>query len=235
MLSPNDQSKAGGIVHASTVPSEKGLATAAKRSQSAAFEHTPGYSYGNAEVAGWTVSMRELEDLKISAGFTKEDERYLRVAGEVLEDQTKQIVDHWRSGIIANILNLARLSRTPEGNEIPEYLAKSNLRFQEWILDTCFRPYDQDWINYQQEIASRHTTAKKNSVDGNRSTPYVPLCDVIALIAGISATMKPYLAAKGNSAEEVNKMHRAWCKSMQLQLALWVGPYTDASQETNEW
>jgi hypothetical protein len=47
--------------------------------------------------------------------------------------------------------------------------------------------------------------------------------------------MKPYLAAKGNSAEEVDKMHRAWCKSMQLQLALWAGPYTDASQETNEW
>jgi hypothetical protein len=235
MLSPNHQSKPGVVAHRSTVPSEKGLVTAAQRGQAAAFEHIPGYSYGNTEVAGWTVSMRELEDLKISAGFTKEDERYLRVAGEVLEDQTKQIVDHWRSGIIANIPNLARLSRTPEGNEIPEYLAKSNRRFQEWILDTCFRPYDQDWINYQQEIASRHATVRENGVDGNRSTPYVPVCNVIALIAGISESMKPYLAAKGNSAEEVDKMHRAWCKSMQLQLALWAGPYTDASQETNEW
>jgi hypothetical protein len=30
---------------------------------------------------------------------------------------------------------------------------------------------------------------------------------------------QPYLAAKGNSAEEVEKMHPAWCKSMRLQLA----------------
>jgi hypothetical protein len=48
-------------------------------------------------------------------------------------------------------------------------------------------------------------------------------------------TIKPYLAAKGNSAEEVDKMHRAWCKSTQLQLALWAKPYTDAKETPNEW
>jgi hypothetical protein len=39
---------------------------------------------------------------------------------------------------------------------------------------------------------------------------------------------------EGNSAEEVGKMHRAWCKSIQMQLALWVGPYTDSGQ-LEEW
>ena len=92
-------------------------------------EHIPGYSYGTAEVAKSPVSMMEFYDLKISAGFTEEDQRYLRLAGEVLADQTRQIVEHWRSGIIAGIPNLARHSRTPEGNAIPLYLAKSNLRF----------------------------------------------------------------------------------------------------------
>ena len=67
--------------------------------------------------------MRELDDLKISTGFAEEDQRYLRLAGEVLADQTKQIVDHWRSGIIASIPNLARHTRTPEGNAIPDYMA----------------------------------------------------------------------------------------------------------------
>lgn len=198
-------------------------------------ELIPGYSYGNAEVAGSAVSISELDDLKISAGFTEEDQRYLRLAGEVLADQTKQLVEHWRSVIIASIPNLARHSRTPEGNPIPEYLANSNLRFQQWVLDTCLRPYDQDWINYQQEIALRHTTPKKNMVDGVRSTPYVPLRDVIAFIAVMNETIKPYLSAKGNSAEEIEKMHGAWCKSIQLQLALWVGPYTDAKQAPKEW
>ena len=47
--------------------------------------------------------MEELAALKISAGFTEEDKRYLRLAGEVLRDQTEQIVHHWRSRIIASI------------------------------------------------------------------------------------------------------------------------------------
>ena len=197
-------------------------------------EHIPGYSYGTAEVAPSPLSMRELEELKISAGFTEEDQRYLRLAGEVLRAQTEQIVDHWRSGIIASIPHLARHSRTPEGNAIPQYLAASNLRFQQWILDNCLRPYDQDWLNYLQEIALRHTMLKKNQTDGVRSTPQVPLQDAIAFVAVMNETIKPYLAAKGNSADEVDKMHRAWCKSIQLQLALWVFPYIEAAQATNQ-
>ena len=198
-------------------------------------EHIHGYTYGSAEIDISPVSIRELQELKISVGFTEDDQRYLILAGEVLADQTKQIVKHWRSGIIASIPNLARHSRTPEGDAIPDYLAKSNLRFQQWILDTCLRPYDQDWVNYQQEIALRHTSLKKNKVDGVRSTPYVPLRDIIAFIAVINETIKPYLAAKGHSGEDVDKMHRAWCKSMQLQSALWSKPYTDAEQAPNEW
>jgi len=198
-------------------------------------EQIPGYSYGALEVGRSRVSTQELEELKRSAGFTEEDQRYLRLAGEVLADQTGQIVEHWRSGIIAAIPNLAKHSRTPEGNAIPEYLAKSNLRFQQWILDTCLRPYDQDWINYQQEIALRHTAVKKNQTDGVRSTPYVPLRDAIAFIAVMNETIKPYLAAKGHCAQEVDKMHRAWCKSMQLQLALWAGAYAASRLAPKEW
>ena len=198
-------------------------------------EDIDGYTYGSDEVGASPVSMKELEELKTSAGLTAEDERYLRLAGEVLADQTAQIVNHWRSGIIASIPNLARHSRTPEGEAIPEYLAKSNLRFEQWILDTCLRPYDQDWLNYQHEIALRHTSVKKNQVDGVRSTPYVPLRDIIAFVAVINETIKPYLAAKGDPAAEVDKMHAAWCKSLQLQLALWARAYADAGQAANEW
>ena len=195
----------------------------------------PGYFYGTPDVPPSPVSIQDLESLKISAGFTDNDAQYLRLAGEVLSDQTEKIVAHWRSGIIAGIPNLARHSRSPEGDPIPEYLANSNLRFQQWILDTCLRPYDQDWINYQQEIAQRHTSARKNKVDDVRSTPYVPLRDVLAFVAVMNETIKPYLAAKGHSAEEVDRMHRAWCKSMQIQMALWVGPYTTPGQIPSQW
>ena len=201
-------------------------------------ESLPGYSYGAADVARSPVSLGDLEQLKTSAGFTDQDQHFLQLAGQVLANQTEKIVAHWRSGIIASIPNLARHSRSTEGDPLPEYLAKSNLRFQQWILDTCFRPYDQDWINYQQEIALRHTSAKKNKVDGVGSTPFVPLRDILAFIAVMNETIKPYLAANGHSADEVERMHSAWCKSMQIQMALWVGPYTDpadSGQLPKEW
>jgi hypothetical protein len=198
-------------------------------------ENIHGYTYGSPEVPTSPISMRELENLKISVGFTEEDRLYLQLAGEVLTDQVKKLVDHWRSEIIGGIPNLARHSRTPEGEAIAEYSVKSGLRFQQWVLDTCLRPYDQDWINYQQEIALRHTSLKKNKVDGVRSTPYVPLRDIIGFVAVMNETIKPYLAAKGNSADEVEKMHRAWCKSVQLQIAIWARPYADSEIGLNEW
>jgi hypothetical protein len=197
-------------------------------------ENIPGYTYGKAEIAPSRISLLDLERLKISTGFSEEDWQSLRLAGEVLADQTEAIVHQWRSGIIASIPHLARHSRTPEGDPIPDYLAKSNLRFQQWIIDTCTKPYDQDWLNYQQEIALRHTAAKKNQTDGVHSTPYVPLSDIVAFVAVMNETIKPYLAAKGHAAEIVEAMHRAWCKSMQLQMALWIEPYIEASRTLSE-
>jgi len=139
------------------------------------------------------------------------------------------------SGIIAGIPHLARHSRTPEGEAIPQYLAQSNLRFEQWILDTCLRPYDQDWLNYQQEIALRHTDLKKNQSDGVRSTLFVPFHDIIAFVAVINETVKPYLAAKGNTKDEVEGMHRAWCKSLQMQIALWSRPYLETAKASDGW
>src|ERR1700733_3102541 len=62
-----------------------------------------------------------------------------------------------------------------------------------------------------------------------------PCATFIAFTAVMNETIKPYLAAKGNSPEDVDRMHRAWCKSIQMQLALWVGPYTDGRQPSEEW
>jgi hypothetical protein len=196
-------------------------------------EHIHGYTYGTPEVPASRVTLQQLEQLKISVGFTEEDQRALQLAGDVLGVQTRQIVEHWRSKIIASIPHLARHSRSLEGDALTGYLAASNLRFEQWILDTCLRPYDQSWIDYQQEIALRHTSVKKNQVDGVPSTPFVPLRDIIAFVAVMNQTIRPYLAAKGHSVEDVNRMHLAWCKSLQLQIALWAEPYT--RQVPSEW
>jgi hypothetical protein len=60
------------------------------------------------------------------------------------------------------------------------------------------------------------------------STATVPMGDVIAFVAVMNETIKPYFAAKGHAIEDVQRMHLAWCKSMQIQLALRLGPYAVA-------
>jgi hypothetical protein len=48
---------------------------------------------------------------------------------------------------------------------------------------------------------------------------------MVAFIYPITATIKPFLAKKGHSAEDVDKMHQAWFKSVVLQVTLWSYPY----------
>jgi len=194
----------------------------------------PGYAYGTPEAAKSPVSLSELELLKKTVNFTDEDQQYLRMAGEVLSAQTEEVVKRWR-GVIAANPHLAQYSLGPDGKPDAHYSANSGLRFRQWILDTCFRRYDQDWLNYQQEIALRHTSQKKNKTDHVESAAHVPLRYVIAFTAIINDAIKPFLGGKGHSPAEIEKMHRAWCKSVQLQMALWSEPYADANVAPNEW
>jgi len=117
------------------------------------------------------------------------------------------------------------------------YSERSGLRFQQWVLDTCLRPYDQDWLNYQQEMALRHTSVKKNKTDNVRSAPTIHLRHVIAFnaVLGDPNIIKPFLAKNGHSASDIEKMHQAWSKSLWLQAALWSEPYTDPQVAPNEW
>jgi hypothetical protein len=195
----------------------------------------PGYAYGTAKLGRSPISLAELQQLKVTAGITAETEGHLRLAGEVLSDQTQQIVDQWRGGIIASIPHLARHSRSLDGQALPEYLARSNLRFRQWILDTCLRPYDQAWLDYQHEIALRHTAQKKNQVDSVESTAFVPFRDCVAFTAVMNETIKPYLAARGHSPQQVEQMHQAWCKSIQLQMALWAKTYSGVASMESHW
>ena len=56
-------------------------------------EHIHGYTYGTPEVSPSPVSLQELESLQVSVGFTTETQTYLRMAGEVLTDQTRRVVE----------------------------------------------------------------------------------------------------------------------------------------------
>jgi hypothetical protein len=186
----------------------------------------PGYTYGQADVARSPLTLDELRQLEQAVLWTPEDEQYLRQAGDVLADQIEAILDLWY-GFVAAHPHLLRYFTDAQGQPIAEYLAAVRRRFGQWILDTCRRPRDQDWLNYQYEIGLRHHRTKKNQTDHvtNSATPVVPLRYLVAFIAPITLTIRDFLARKGHSPAEVDKMYHAWFKAVTLQVALWCQPY----------
>lgn len=188
-----------------------------------------GYTFGAAETPTSPLSMQDLDLLKQTVLFTDDDVRYLQLAGEVLDDQVEDVLDLWY-GFVGSHPHLVHYFSDREGNPIPQYLAAVRARFAQWIRDTCAARYDRTWLDYQQEIALRHTRAKKNRTDKvEAAAGHIPLRYLIAFIYPITATIKPFLAKKGHAAEEVEKMYQAWFKSVVLQVTLWSAPY--AGQE----
>lgn len=101
----------------------------------------PGYTYGQPEVARSPLTLEELRQLEQAVLWTAEDERYLRLAGEVLADQVEAILDLWY-GFVASHPHLVRYFTDAQGQPIGDYLAAVRRRFGQWILDTCQRPHD---------------------------------------------------------------------------------------------
>jgi hypothetical protein len=181
-----------------------------------------GYRYG--QVEGSPVSERDLDLLRASVLFTEEDERYLRMAGEVIADQVEDVLDVWY-GFVGSHPHLVHYFSGLDGQPDAGYLEAVRARFGRWILDTCTRPYDRAWLDYAEEIALRHHRTKKNVTDGVDSVPLIPLRYLIAFVYPITATIRDFLARKGHGEQDVERMHQAWFKSVTLQVALWSRPY----------
>ncbi len=184
----------------------------------------PGYDYGSPALAPSPVSTDDLRRLEQAVLFTEEDERYLRMAGEVLNDQIDDVLDLWY-GFVGSHPFLLHYFSGPDGKPDETYLARVRARFGQWIRDSCTRPRERDWLAYTHEIGLRHHRSKKNQTDGVRSVPHIPLRYLIAFIYPITATIRDFLTKKGHAPEEVERMHQAWFKSVVLQVALWAVPY----------
>jgi hypothetical protein len=192
-------------------------------------DNIAGYDYGAHELATSPVTMKDLELLKQTITLDSDDQKYLRMAGEVLEPQTESIVNMWR-GVISSMPHLACYFKNDAGKTDEQYKAKVKERFKQWIMDLCYKPYDQDWLNYQNEIGLRHMSAKKNKTDNADAAPFIPMRYVIAFTAVINDSIKPFMAKNGHSLGVIEKMYKAWCKAVLLHVTLWTRAYCD-----NEW
>jgi hypothetical protein len=184
----------------------------------------PGYDYGTSRAAHSPVTLSELRALEQTVGWTAQDAEALKMAAGVLSDQAEQMVDSWRAQIGAQP-HLARWFIGPDGKPDDSYKAAVKKRFVEWVIDTCTRPRDQAWLDYQQEIGLRHTPAKKNATDRAQTPELVPVRYLIAFAAPVVLGAKDFLAKKRHSNEDVQRMQAAWTKSVLLEIALWSRPY----------
>ncbi|MDN5929526.1 MAG: protoglobin domain-containing protein [Pseudonocardia sp.] len=162
---------------------------------------------GNPSLPPSPVTTEDLERLKAAVLLGEDDAAALAMAGDVLEDQVTDVLDTWY-GLVGSHPHLVAYFAGPDGEPVQAYLDAVYQRFGRWIQNTCRRPYDERWLAYQHEIALRH---------------------LIAFVFPITATMRPFLANKGHSEADVERMHAAWFKAVTLQVVLWARPYAAES------
>ncbi len=185
----------------------------------------PGYIYSTNNVKQSPITLDDFNLMKKSVLFGDEDVNALRLSHDILKEQVEAILDVWYGFVGSNPHLLESFTSKSDGKPLGDYLSAVRKRFGQWILDTAEAQYDQKWLDYQHEIGLRHHRTKKNCTDGAASTEHVPFRNLFALIFPITFTLKPFLAKKGHSANEIEKMYAAWLKSCLLQVTLWSYPY----------
>lgn len=192
--------------------------------QEAPTDSIAGYDYGRPNVARSPVSLEELSQLEATVGWSDEDAECLRRHGTLFKDNAEHMVDSWRA-IIGAQPHLAKWFFGPDGKPNDEYKAKVKKRFVQWVLDVCFRPHDQAWLDYQEEIGLRHTPEKKNQTDGVQTPPVVPLRYLTAFGTVVAMSTRKFFVDAGVRDKELQKLEGAWSKAVQLHIKLWSRPY----------
>ena len=187
-------------------------------------DSTPGYNYGRSDVPHSPVSLQELRQIEATVGWEEEDAKILQAHGEIFRKHAEEMVTAWRA-VIGAQPHLAKWFAGADGKPDDSYKARVKQRFVQWVLDTCFRPHDQDWLDYQEEIGLRHTPELKNRADGVDTPPFVPLRYLIAFAPVVEITTRRFFVEAGVRGEELQKLQDTWSKAVQLQIALWSRPY----------
>ncbi len=183
-----------------------------------------GYDYGRTGVARSPVSLEELRQLEATVGWSAEDCKVLQRHEALFRGKAEEMVDSWRA-VIGAQPHLAKWFFGPDGKPDDGYKAKVKERFVQWVLDACFRPHDQAWLDYQEEIGLRHTPEKKNQTDGAQTPMLVPLRFLLAFGPVVALATRKFFVDAGIRDEELHKLQDAWSKAVQLHITLWSRPY----------
>jgi hypothetical protein len=190
----------------------------------------PGYAHGQPSLATAPYTLADVAALKKALLYSDDDERALRQSKAILADQTEAILDVWYGFVAGTPELVVFFGDAKTGQPHAAYLAAVRKRFALWITDTADARHDQAWLDWQYEIGLRHHQAKKNRTDNVASVAQVNFRYLPALTIPITTTLRPFLAKKGASAADVERMHAAWVKAVLLQTILWSQPYVRDGQ-----
>src|ERR1041385_4475944 len=164
-----------------------------------------GYDYGHPDVPRSPVSLDELRQLEEAVGWRAEDAQVLQRHGDLFREHAEDMVDSWRA-VIGAQPHLAKWFFGPDGKPDDEYKTKVKKRFVQWVLDACFRPHDQAWLDYQEEIGLRHTPEKKNQTDGAHTQPLVPLRYLVGFIPVVTIGARKFFSDQGVTGKELQHL-----------------------------
>lgn len=190
----------------------------------AASETIDGYAFGSTELESSPVSQEELAELERAALFDEADAEALRELWRVVADRRQELFAVWMERVAHYFLPTFA---GPDGRPIEAYLDAAHGRFMRWIEDTCLRPHDAAWLDYQHEIGLRHHRTRKNRTDGVDSVPAVPLRLLIVALHPLTSTLGPFLRGMGVDESRAARLSAAWAKALHVQVALWSRAYVD--------
>ncbi|SKA63843.1 protoglobin domain-containing protein [Enterovibrio nigricans] len=188
-------------------------------------EGVPGYDADSKSLETSPVSQEEFALLQKTIFFGPDDVEALRQAQKILKPQISEILDTWYGYVGANPHLLYYFSNKDTREANGEYLSRVRARFEQWILDLTSANYDQQWLNYQHEIAKRHHRVGKNRADDVNAVYHIDYRYMVAFIYPITTTIKPFLAKGDVSQKEADAMYEAWRKAVILSVVLWTHPY----------
>lgn len=186
--------------------------------------HIPGYDFGRTK-AHSPVTLEDLRQLEQTVGWSNEDAAVLQHHHEIFHDRAEAMVDAWRA-VIGEQAHLVNWFFGPDCKKDEQYAARIKKRFVQWVTDAAFRPHDQAWLDYQEEIGLRHTPEKKNRTDGAHTPPVVPLRYLIGFVTMVTIGARKFFMEAKATGDELRKLEDAWAKAVQLHVTLWSRPYT---------
>ena len=183
-----------------------------------------GYTYDES-LPPSPVTREGLSELLTDVMWSEDDAAALRRAGDLLAPHVSAILDVWYD-FIGSTPHLVAAFAGPDGAPDEGYLDRVRGRFERWVVDLCTRDFDDQWLAYQEQIALRHHTAKKNQTDDVDSrAAHVPMSHMLALVVPVTLSVREFLERGETYPTEVDAMQQAWFKAVTVSLVLWARPY----------